>query len=163
QGYNRRTSQGDAPMSSKMNWYAVPAALALFAHAAYAQATGTIHGTVFDNSGAVVAGAQVSAISAETNQPRLTTSNSTGDYVFPLLPAGRYSVRITSAGLAPFVQDNITLQANTDVEVDAKLSVASTAETVNVSASPLMVQTTATNLVQVVDQKRIVDLPLNGR
>src|SRR6266852_8929217 len=130
---------------------------------ANAQATGTIHGTVFDNSGAIVAGAQVSAISLETNQPRTTVSNSAGEYILPLLPAGGYTIRMTYTGLAPFVQNNVTLQANTDVQVDAKLNVASATETVNVSASPLMVQTAATNLVQVVDQQRIVDLPLNGR
>ena len=67
----------------------------LLSRAANAQATGTIHGTVFDNSGAIVAGAQVSAISSQTNQPRVTTTNSAGDYVLPLLPAGEYSVRIT--------------------------------------------------------------------
>src|SRR5262245_37763079 len=132
------------------------ASMGLLSRTLHAQATGTIHGTVFDNSGAIVAGAQVTAISAQTNQPRVTTTNPAGDYILPLLPAGDYTVRVTSAGLAPFVQKNVTLQANTDVEVDAKLAVASTTETVNVSDSPLMVQTTATNLVQVVDQKRIV-------
>jgi hypothetical protein len=137
--------------------------LGWFSRLAEAQATGTIHGTVYDNSGAVIAGAQISAINSQTNQPRVAAANSSGEYILPLLPAGEYSVRITYAGLAPFIQNNVTLQANTDVQVDAKLNVASASETVNVSASPLMVQTAATNLVQVVDQKRIVDLPLNGR
>ena len=150
-------------MLTKASLLILLAAAGLLSRAAKAQATGAIHGTVFDNSGAIVAGAQVSAVSSETNQPRATTTNSAGDYILPLLPAGDYSVRIASAGLAPFVQNNVTLQANTDVQVDARLSVASATETVTVSASPLMVQTTATNLVQVVDQKRIVDLPLNGR
>ncbi|HTM47331.1 MAG TPA: carboxypeptidase-like regulatory domain-containing protein [Bryobacteraceae bacterium] len=139
------------------------AAAGSFSPAVNGQATGTIHGTVFDNSGAVVAGAQVTAISSQTNQPRITTTNPDGGYILPLLPAGDYAVRVTSPGLAPFVQKNITLQANTDIEVDAKLAVATATETVNVSDTPLMVQTSATNLVQVVDQKRIVDLPLNGR
>jgi hypothetical protein len=136
--------------------------LAPLSRIAEAQATGTIHGTVFDNSGAVVPGAQVKAVSAQTNQPRITTTNQDGEYTLPLLPAGEYNLHITYSGLAPFQQSNITLQANTDVQVDAKMTVAA-AETVNVTASPLMVQTAATNLVQVVDQKRIVDLPLNGR
>lgn len=130
---------------------------------ANAQATGTIHGTVFDNSGAIVAGAQVTAINSQTNQSRTAVASAAGEYILPLLPAGEYSVRIMRGGLAPFVQNNIALQANTDVQVNAKLNVATATETVNVSASPVMVQTAATNLVQVVDQQRIVDLPLNGR
>src|SRR5216684_171735 len=96
----------------------VLASAGLFSRALNAQATGTIHGTVFDNSGAVVAGAQVTAISSQTNQPRGTTTNPGGDYILPLLPAGDYTVRVTSAGLAPFVQKNVTLQANTYVKFD---------------------------------------------
>src|SRR5437879_279284 len=116
-------------MLSKASLLIVLVSAGFLSRAAYGQATGTIHGTVFDNSGAVVAGAQISAISSQTNQPRVTTTNSSGDYILPLLPVGDYNVRITSAGLAPFVQSNVTLQANTDVQVDAKLSIASATET----------------------------------
>ena len=130
---------------------------------AYAQATGTIHGTVIDASGAVIPNAQITATNIHTNQPRAVLTDSSGAYLFSLLPAGDYSVRVASAGFLPFLQTGITLLANTDVQVDATLRIAAASETVNVNASPLMVQTMATNMVQVVEQRRIEDLPLNGR
>ena len=81
----------------------------------------------------------------------------------PLLPVGNYTVRVEKEGFSPFLQTALTLQVNTTIQVNATLDVKGTAEQVSVTAAATMVQTTATNLVQVVDERRIVDLPLNGR
>ena len=139
------------------------AVLTVFSSALFAQATGTIYGTVYDASGAVVPGAQISITNTGTNQVRSVRADGAGQYVAPLLPVGNYSVRIEKPGFAPFLQTAVVLQANTNVQVNGQLEVRAASEQVNVSATPTLVQATATTLVQVVDERRIVDLPLNGR
>jgi len=136
---------------------------ALSAVCAFAQATGTIHGTVFDSSGAVVPGVLVTVTNAGTNLSRVVTADEAGRFVAPLLPVGSYQIKAERDGFAAFVQTGITVQVNTDVEVNTTLQPRTTSEQVNVSADAALVQTTTSTLVQVVDSKRIVDLPLNGR
>lgn len=139
------------------------ATFALFSTTSFAQATGTINGSVRDSSMAVMPNAQITVTHLGTNQSRATTTDESGNYVLPLLPIGSYSVKVEVSGFAPFFQKNILLQVNTTVQVNAVLQVQSTNEQVTVSANASMLQATATNLVQVVDERRIVDLPLNGR
>jgi hypothetical protein len=129
----------------------------------HSQATGTINGSVYDSTGALVPGAAVTVTNTGTNQTRSAITDSSGNYVLPLLPVGNYSVRVEKEGFTPFLQASLTLQVNTTIQVNATLEVRGTAEQISVTASATMVQTTATNLVQVVDERRIVDLPLNGR
>ncbi len=78
----------------------------------FAQTTGTITGTVHDISGAVIPGATITASHSRTTQIRSVTPDSAGRYVVPLLPLGEYRVRVEKEGFAPFVQQGITLQAN---------------------------------------------------
>jgi hypothetical protein len=129
----------------------------------FGQATGTISGTVRDASGAVIPNAQVSATNTGTNQSRTTASDNAGQFVFPLLPVGNYEVRADAQGFTPFVQRGISLQANTQVQSDAVLQVASANTQVTVASDAALVQTTSSTLVQVVDRRRVEDLPLNGR
>jgi len=137
--------------------------LALPAVPVFAQATGTINGSVLDSSMSSVPAARVTVTHMTTNQSRVISADEAGKYVIPLLPVGRYILRVDKDGFAPFLQENIVLQVNTNVQVIALLTVGSTTEQVTVSAAASMVQATATNLVQVVDQRRVVDLPLDGR
>ena len=92
------------------------------------QTTGTITGTVHDGTGAVVPGAAVTATNIGTNQTRSVLTDDAGRYVLPLLPLGEYHVRVEKDGFAPFVQQGITLQANTQVHVNATLQVRASAE-----------------------------------
>ncbi len=87
----------------------------------------------------------------------------TGEFLAPLLPVGTYSVKVEKAGFAPFVQNGVILEANTSVQVRATMQVQAASQNVVVSANQTLVQANATNLVQVIDERRIVDLPLNGR
>lgn len=128
-----------------------------------AQATGTINGNITDGAGLIVAGAAVTARNTGTNLTRVQTSDVNGGYTFPLLPVGTYEVEIEHAGFSPFKQRNIILQANTTVEVDARLEVRTVEQRVTVVDTPVMVQSTSTTLVQVIDTRRIEELPLNGR
>src|SRR5262245_7426867 len=131
--------------------------------AAYAQATGAIYGTVYDASGAAVPAAQVTARNLGTNVSKTVTSGDTGEFLIPLLPVGEYSVKVERAGFNAFEQTPVLLQVNTTVQVNATLSVKSATEQVVVSANQTLVQANASSLVQVVDQRRVADLPLNGR
>ena len=80
-----------------------------------------------------------------------------------MLPVGVYTVRIERQGFAPFLQQNVTLQVNTSVQANGTLQVKTSAEQVTVSAEASLVQANSSTLVQVVDTRRVVDLPLNGR
>jgi len=135
----------------------------LFPALLFAQANGTIHGTVYDSTGAVVPGVTVTITNAGTNLARTVAADESGRYVAPLLPVGSYNVRVEKAGFAKFVQTGITLQVNSNVQANAVLTPGAVNEQVTVSSDAVMVQATTTNLMLVVDARRIVDLPLNGR
>jgi outer membrane receptor protein involved in Fe transport len=137
--------------------------LAVAAGLLRAQATATIHGAVVDASGGGVPGAKVTATHLGSNQARTTYTDEAGRYLIPLLPVGTYQVRVEKTGFAPFVQQSVLLQVNTDVLVDARLEVAGTTELVTVRSEAELVQTNSSTLVQVVDRQRVADLPLNGR
>ncbi|MDP2999009.1 MAG: carboxypeptidase-like regulatory domain-containing protein, partial [Bryobacterales bacterium] len=128
-----------------------------------AQVTATITGTVRDSSGAVVPQAKVTANNTGTNLSRTVTSDPTGQYVIPQLVVGAYEVRVEKEGFSPFLQTGVLLQANTQVQVEAVLQVKSATEQVTVSSTVNLLQTNSSTLVQVVDQQRVADLPLNGR
>ena len=139
------------------------ALLAIATPPIFAQATGTIGGAVRDASGAVIPDARVRATNAGTGLTRNVSTDATGEYVIPLLPVGSYQVRGEKEGFAPFLQTGIALQANTQIQADATLQVSSSVEQVTVNSIPTLVQANSSTLVQVVDSRRVVDLPLNGR
>ena len=128
-----------------------------------AQVTATITGTVRDSSGAVVPEAKVTAKNTGTNLARTVTTDLTGHYVIPQLVVGAYEVRVEKEGFSPFLQTGVLLQANTQVQVEAVLQVRTAVEQVTVSSTVNLLQTNSSTLVQVVDQQRVSDLPLNGR
>ncbi|HYI93697.1 MAG TPA: carboxypeptidase-like regulatory domain-containing protein, partial [Bryobacteraceae bacterium] len=129
----------------------------------FGQATGTITGSVTDRSGAVIPAASVIVTNQETNQVRDTTADDTGKFTLTFLPVGTYSVRVDKEGFGSSVRKDVLLQVNTTVQTDAQLEVRSTSEQIQVTAEASLVQATSTTLVQVVDTRRVQDLPLNGR
>ncbi len=122
-----------------------------------------LHGVVTDATGAIVPHAVITATLAESGQSATAVASDSGTYVLPTLPVGTYSVKITAPGFQTSVQTGILLQVSNDLEVDAHLSVGSTDTVVNVEASGTQVQTADNSINTVVDQARVVDLPLNGR
>lgn len=127
------------------------------------QSVGTIHGRVEDPSGGVVPAAAIEAIQKGTNLSRKVSTDANGLYILSSLPVGDYEVHVRKPGFAAFLQKGVLLQINTNVEVDARLAMAEASATVTVSSETGLVQTTETALIQVVDQRRIAELPLNGR
>ena len=138
------------------------AMLALFVGSAMAQISGTgaISGTVTDPSGAVVAGATVTATDTETNVQAVRTTTSAGDYnISPLIP-GLYTVTVTAAGFEQTIQKNVTVNALATVAVQIKLAVGKANETVTITDAPPMLSTTDATLGGVMDNEMYSSLPL---
>jgi hypothetical protein len=125
--------------------------------------TGSIVGTVSDNSGAVVASASVTVTNVDTGITTKTVTNSSGDYVVTPLPVGHYSVTVEAQGFKKSVNGGITLNVQDRIGVNVVLEIGQVTETVEVAAAAPALQTDTSYLGQVMDSQRIVDLPLNGR
>lgn len=138
--------------------------LTLALGSAYAQtATGTIHGTVKDSTGAVIQGVQLTLTDAGTNQARQQTSGPDGNFEFRALPRGVYALAAEQAGFKKEVVSEIALQVAQLHRVEVVLQVGAVTESVEVVGSAGLLQTSEATLSQVVDQKRVLELPLNGR
>lgn len=128
-----------------------------------AVAVAEVQGQVSDASGAAVPGAQVKMTQTETQFSRNTTSAADGAYSLPNLPVGPYTLEVTADGFKTHVQSGIVLQVGSGVQVNVILQVGSVSENVKVTASANMVETRTNSVAQVIDERRISELPLNGR
>src|SRR6185312_5468855 len=140
-------------------------ALAIFAPVfANAQvASAELSGTVLDSSGAVVTNANVTATNTSTNVSRKTVSDSSGNYLIPLLPPGTYDLSVEATGFRKLVQSGITLEINQQARLDLTLQVGQVTEVTEVTAQAPLLQSDASSLGTVVNQKLVNQLPLNGR
>jgi Carboxypeptidase regulatory-like domain/TonB dependent receptor len=124
---------------------------------------GGINGTVTDQSGAVVPGASVEVIDSATGVSHKTVSSSAGTYTFQDMPLGTYSVKVAGQGFKQAVISGVPVTAGVIYTLPVKLSVESTGETVEVSASSLVLDTTTTTQTTVIPEVTVQDMPLNGR
>ena len=124
---------------------------------------GSIVGTVTDEANLAVPGATVTITHTETNQARETTSNETGNYLFPNVAAGTYRVDVTLPGFQSFRAQDIVVRLNTAVRVDAKLSVGTLQESVLVSADAVLLQTETAAVQTQTTSEQLENLPINGR
>ncbi len=127
------------------------------------QSTGTILGTLTDPQGAAIVGAQVQVTQVDTGAVFRTASNESGNYTAPGLAVGRYEVTFEMKGFKKAVRSGIVLQVNQNARVDVALEIGQIAETVNVTAETSLVDTGSATLGQVVENRRLQELPLNGR
>ena len=135
-----------------------------FASAISAQTVSTdILGIVTDATGAVLPGATVVARRLATGDVRNTKSNETGNYVFPLLEIGDYEVTCSVTGFRTEVRTGITLQLQQKLRIDFQMQVGEQVEKVEVSGSASLLRTEDATLGSVIEHRRVVDLPLNGR
>lgn len=140
------------------------AALGLFSPAAvFGQATANIVGTVKDTSEGGVPGARVTAVNVQTGLRATRESGPDGSYSIPLLPAGQYRLEVEKEGFQRYSQSGIMLAVGDNARLDAILTVGSVAESVTVTAAAPLLETETGTIRGLVDQQRIVDLPLNGR
>ena len=143
----------------------VLAAGAAWVPAAHAQAVAVaeVTGQVSDPSGAAVAGATIYLIETERGVAHAVTSDVTGRYIAPNLPVGSYRLEASASGFKSYVQLGIVLQVNDHILINVALQVGAVSESVEVNAAATMVQTSQTSVSQVVDERRMTELPLNGR
>src|SRR3989449_5571343 len=130
---------------------------------AWGQATAQISGTVRDSSGAVLPGVEITATQTDTGIARTTLTNETGSYVLPSLPLGPYKLEATLSGFRTFVQTGILLQVNSNPVINPTMEVGQVNQTVEVQANAAQVETRSSGVGQVIEQQRILELPLNGR
>src|SRR6266513_2465975 len=130
---------------------------------ALAQGTAQISGTVKDQSGAVLPGVEITATQTETGISRNTVSNETGSYVLPNLAVGPYRLEAALPGFRTYVQTGIVLQVNSSPVINAVLEVGQVTEQVEVQANAALVETRNAGVGQVIENERILELPLNGR
>jgi hypothetical protein len=136
---------------------------ALACASVWAQATAQISGSVRDASGAVLPGVEVTATRTDTGISRSTITNETGSYVLPNVAVGPYRLEAALAGFRTFVQTGIVLQVNSDAVINPVLEVGQVAEHLEVQANVAQVETRSTAVGQVIENERILELPLNGR
>lgn len=122
-----------------------------------------IGGTVTDTSGAVIAGATVTARNEATGVTYNQTTTDAGLFAFPALPAGSYTIGAAFRGFKSFNKTNNVLEVNTPLTINVSLAPGEMTEVVNVEATAEALQTSNAAIGNVVEQKAIVDLPLNGR
>ncbi len=127
------------------------------------QTTGSIVGTVKDQTGAVVNNATVKATNVETGFSRSAPTNGYGQYRIDYLPVGGYTVELEAAGFKRFVQQNIVLNVDQTLAVDITLTVGTTTETITVTSAPPVINTSDAVLGVTVGGAEIVGLPLVNR
>lgn len=125
--------------------------------------TGAIGGTVADGSNAVMPGVSVTATNAGTGDTRTTTTNELGAFLFPALPPGTYEVSAERQGFKKVVRGDIVLSVQDSIRLELVMVVGSVSERVEVTGEMPLLATATSSLGQVVDNRKIVDIPLNGR
>jgi len=141
------------------------AMMGLLAPAARAQqvAVAQIDGYVTDPSGQTIVGAQVKAVDLDRGQVRTSVTDTTGRYSFPNLSIGNYQLEVSAPGFKGFVQKGIQLEVASNRSINVKMEIGAVTESVQVTANAAQVETKENSIAQVVDEQRLIDLPLNGR
>jgi hypothetical protein len=122
-----------------------------------------LNGTVSDPTGSVIPGAKITATQTERNVAFDTASDAVGRYLFPRLPIGTYTIRAEVRGFQTFVQSDVRLTTNADALLNIEMQVGEVEEQITVSGEVSRVSTETSTIQQLVDTRRIVELPLNGR
>jgi len=130
---------------------------------ARAQSTGSITGTVTDASGAVIPGAKVVVTEQQTGVSRTVTADGSGSYAVPSLQPGTYSVKASETGMQVVTIQGVVLSVSSTVPVNVQLGLQSQSEVVEVNAAAAGIETSTMTVGQVIDQKTVQDVPLNGR
>jgi hypothetical protein len=125
--------------------------------------TAQINGTVQDATGLAVPGADIVATQTDTGLNRSAATGADGTYILSNLPIGPWKIEISKSGFNKYVQSGIVLQVSSSPVIDAVLKVGAVSEQVEIHADAAMVETKATGVGQVIDNQRVLELPLNGR
>jgi hypothetical protein len=124
---------------------------------------GSITGTVTDTTGAVVSDANVTLVNTDVGLNLQNTTNSNGIYTFSPVRIGHYIITVTAPGFAKTTQQNVTVNVAQSLQVNVQLKLGAATETVEVTTAPPTLQTDNAAVGQVITEKSVNDLPLNGR
>ena len=124
---------------------------------------GTIAGTITDPTGAALAGTTVTLINMDNNEKHAIATGASGDYTFVNILPGRYKIEAEKNGFKKFVREPIIVEIESGLKVDIALQVGAQTETVEVTGAPPLLQPETNSLGQVVEQRTVTELPLNGR
>ena len=124
---------------------------------------GGISGTVADPSGSAVAGAAVKLVSPDTGLTREGTTTSSGEFVFPDLPLGKYDITVTQSGFDTVHVHDVLVDAGKIATVGLKLEVAKQAATIEVAAEAVAIETSSSAETSIINTQQLLDIPLNGR
>src|SRR6476659_3321568 len=133
--------------------------------AAWAQAIAgsQLSGVVRDSTGGAIPGAEVTVTKTDTGMVRTVFTGADGAYALPNLPVGPYQLKVVLQGFNTYVRDGIILQVGSNPEINVSLAVGNISEQVTVTANASLVETKNTGVGQVIDNQRIMEMPLNGR
>src|SRR5216117_875660 len=137
--------------------------LVLSVSPALAQADGSISGVIRDPSGAVIPGVMVTVTNPATNFSRSAISNEAGVYNFPVLQPGKYNIKVELPGFRTITQNDVELQVQQSARIDFKLQVGEVSQTIEVEGTAALIATENATVGTVIENKRIVEMPLNGR
>jgi hypothetical protein len=155
-------------MQNRLRWlssgFVLILAILLGSSVVRADVTGSIQGVVRDSSQGAIAGARLTITNVETNLKYEETAGPDGSYRVLALPAGNYKLTVTAGGFRSFIETGIVVKVNDQLQIDVTLVVGSVQqEVVKVEANAVQVQTENTQLGDVIDSKKMLALPLNGR
>jgi hypothetical protein len=136
---------------------------ALLATPLFAKVTGSISGTAKDSEGAVIQGVSVQLQNVDTGVIQTVHTDSAGFYNFAAVPIGHYQISFQKSGFEDFKQTNLVINVDTTLQIDANLQVGSTHQEVTVSSTAVEVDTRTAQIGEVIGEKEMSNLPLNGR
>ena len=142
---------------------AISACMVLGGAAFGASSSGTLHGVVTDTTGGVLPNATITLTLEERGSTRVVYSDESGAYVATLLPVGSYAVQVAAPGFKAFERDGITLTSSQNLRVDAQLEVGLVSESITIFADAPQVDSRSATMGTLIDSRRVLDLPLNGR
>jgi hypothetical protein len=151
------------PSKARLCVLLLSALIPCIAISAWAGEGGKISGTAKDRSGAVIPKVTVTAIDSGTGFEQTVTTDDEGFYSFPSLPIGRYDLEFEAAGFAPYRRTGVVVDANTALTIDASLQVGQENEAVTVTDSQVHVETSSTQMGEVITGSQMTGVPLNGR
>jgi len=148
---------------SRKNSFLVGLMLAAFSSITFAQSTATLQGSVTDPSGAVVSGARVTVRNQATAFERIAQTDDAGNYQVAALPPGIYRVEAQAQGFGPQVVKDLTLEVSRIVVQNFQLKIGDVTQAVDVTAETQTIETATITVGQVINQKTVQEIPLNGR
>jgi hypothetical protein len=122
-----------------------------------------IQGRVTDPNGAAIPNAKLTVTQTDTGLVRTVNTNSEGNYIFPRLPVGPYLLQVSASGFKDYAQSGIVLQVGEQPTINVTMTLGTVTEKVEVNAAAALVETNDNSVSEVIDNQRILDLPLNGR